>query len=280
MERRGVQPVAPAPAVAAPGAPTVATAAAQFDRAFSRRFAERAVDALLVVRGSRVLEIACGTGVFARLAARVAGADGRVVALDGEDALDAARRLEPSSSVQWWRWDGGVLPFEEGRFDVVACQHRLPHLPDPVGLVAEMARVLAPGGRLGLTTWGPIEENPAFAVQLDAAIKAGMAGSGVVDALLEACSMHRVDDLLRTVEAAGLSDVSCRTVRMLAGLPPVDQWVRDYPALPPLSAVWSDCDEVARATFLARVAELLRPFEHDGVLRVQASSRLVVARRS
>ena len=282
MERSGVQPVAPATVAdappAVPDAAALADAAAQYERAFSRRFAERAADALLVVRGSRVLEVACGTGVFARMAARVAGPGGHVVAVDGDDAL-GGRRLEPDSSVQWRSWEEGPLPFGDGSFDVVACQHSLPRLADPVGLVGEMGRVLAPGGRLGITTWGPIEENPAFAVQLDAAIKSGLGGSGVVDALLQACSMHRVDDLLRTVEAAGLTDVSCRTVRMLAGLPPADQWARHCPALPPLSAVWADCDDECRATFLARVAELLRPFEHDGVLRVQASCRLVVARR-
>jgi ubiquinone/menaquinone biosynthesis C-methylase UbiE len=296
VKRSGFRQVAPAPAAVAPGAvepallDPAATAAgagttspepewAQFDRAFSRRFAERAIDALLVVRGTRVLEVACGTGVFARLAAHVVGPGGRVVALeDADGSPETARRLEPSSAVEWRAWEGGTLPFEDGAFDVVACQHSLPRLADPLAVVGEMRRVLAPGGRLGVTTWGPIEENPAFAVQLDAAIKAGAGGAGVVDALLEACSMHRVDDLLRMVEAAGISDVSCRTVRMLAGLPPVAQWVRACPSLPPLSKAWPDWDEATRRAFLGRVTELLRPFEHEGVLRVQASCRLVVGR--
>jgi hypothetical protein len=59
----------------------------------------------------------------------------------------------------------------------------------------------------------------------------------------------------------------------------VAEWVRVYPTLPPLSRVWPQCDQSARLRFLARATELLRPFEHDGVLRVQASSRLLVARR-
>jgi SAM-dependent methyltransferase len=275
VKRSGIRQVAPAPAAADPGTDP----GAQFDRAFSRRFAERAIDALLVDRGARVLEVACGSGVLARLAARVVGATGRVVALAGTgDALEAARRVEPSSAVEWRAWDDGPLPFGDGAFDVVACQHSLPGLADPVALVGEMRRVLAPGGRLGITTWGPIEENPAFAVQLDAAVKAGPDGATLVDALLEACSMHRVDDLLRMAEAAGLTDVACRSVRMLAGLPPVAQWADTCPSLRPVSDVWPDWDEETRQAFLGRVTELLRPFEHEGVLRVQASCRLVVAR--
>jgi SAM-dependent methyltransferase len=257
-----------------------ATASATYlDPAFGRRFAERALDALVVVRGARVLDVACGTGIFARLATRVAGPGGRVVAIDSSaPALDVARRVDITGTVEWTSWDGGRLPFDDATFHVVACQHALPRMPDPTGLVSEMRRVLVPGGRLGITTWGPIEENPALAAELDAAVKAGLGGSGVVDALLRDCSLHRIDTLRDMAAGAGLTDVSCRTVRTLAQLPPVAQWVRLYPSLPPLSTVWSGFDQQSRIHFLARAAELLRPFEHDGVLRVQASSRLLVAR--
>ena len=257
-----------------------ATASAtHFDPAFGRRFAERALDGLVVVRGGRVLDVACGTGIFARLASRVVGSSGRVVGLDSSSpALEVARRIDITATIEWLAWNGGRLPFDDETFDVVACQHALPHLGDPAAVVEEMRRVLVPGGRLGLMTWGPIEENPAFAAELDAAIRAGLSDSGVVDALLLACSMHRADDLVELVSRTGLTDVSCRTVRMLASLPPVADWVRIYPSLPPLANAWGGVDQQSRIQFLARAAELLRPFEHDGVLRVQASARLLVAR--
>jgi len=216
--------------------------AQHFDPAFGRRFAERALDALVVVRGARVLDVACGTGVFGRLCAHVVGPSGRVVGIDPSAiAVAAARRIDPTSTVDWRHWDEGGLPFDDGTFDVVACQHALHRFPDPVLILEEMRRVLAPGGRLGITLWGPIEENPAF---------------------------H-----------AGLVDVSCQTIRMLAALPRVAEWVRVYPSLPPLSRVWPQCDQNVRVRFLSRATELLRPFEHDSVLRVQASSRLLVGRR-
>ncbi len=253
--------------------------ATHFDPAFGRRFAERALDALVVVRGARVLDVACGTGIFARLAARVAGPGGRVVGIDAAGpALEVARRVDITGMVSWESWDGGRLPLPDAAFDVAGCQHGLQRFSHPVPILEEMARVLVPGGRLGIMTWGPIEENPAFAAQLDAAIKSGLDSSGVVDSLLQACSLHRTDQLLALAHDAGLRDVSCRTVRMLATLPPVVEWVRVYPSLPPLAGAWQHCDQQTRIQFLARAAELLRPFEHDGVLRVQASSRLLVAR--
>lgn len=258
---------------------SAAAFATHFDPAFARRFAERALDALVVVRGTRVLEVACGTGMFSRLAARVVGPGGGVVAVDAsEPALTVARRLDISGVVDWRHWDGGRLPFDDESFDVVACQHALARFEDPLPVVTEMRRVLVPGGRIGVTVWGPIEENPALAAELDAAMKAGLEDSGVVDSLLRSCSLHRIADLLDLARRAGLPDASCRTVRTLATLPGVAEWVKVYPSLPPLAAAWARCDQQARIQFLSRASELLRPFEHQGVLRVQASARLLVAR--
>ncbi|HEY7946463.1 MAG TPA: methyltransferase domain-containing protein [Acidimicrobiales bacterium] len=251
-----------------------------FDPAFGRRFAERALDALVVVRGARVLDVACDTGVFARLSAHVVGPAGSAVGIDPSAiAVAVARHIDPTSTVNWQQWDGGGLPFADGSFDVVACQHALHRFADPIALLQEMRRVLGPGGRLGITTWGPIEENPAFAAQLDATVKAGLDDSGVVESLLDICAWHRADDLEQLALRAGLVDASCQAVRMMAALPRVAEWVRVYPSLPPLCRVWPECDQHVRVQFLARATELLRPFEHDGVLRVQASSRLLVARR-
>ncbi len=205
---------------------------------------------------------------------------GRVVGIDPSAiAVSTARQIDPTSIVEWEEWDDGGLPFDNGTFDVVACQHALHRFPDPVLVLEEMRRVLAPGGRLGITTWGPIEENPAFAAQLDATVKAGLDDAGIVEALLDPFTWHRDDDLEDLARRAGLVDISCQAIRMLAALPRVAEWVRVYPSLPPLSQIWEDCDQRARVQFLSRATELLRPFEHDGVLRVQASSRLLVARR-
>jgi ubiquinone/menaquinone biosynthesis C-methylase UbiE len=253
--------------------------AQHFDPAFGRRFAEKTVDALAVGRGSRVLEVACGTGVFARTAAHVVGPAGSVIAIDpSAGAIAAAERIDVTSSVQWRSDVGPPLPFDECSFDVVACQHALHRLDDAVDALQDMRRVLAPGGRLGITTWGPIEENPAFAALLDATIRSGFDESGVVEAILDVFSYHRVDDIRDLAHKAGFTDVTSRTVRMLAALPRAAQWVHVYPLLPPLSESWRRAGPLEREQFLARASELLRPFEHDGVLRVQASARLVVAR--
>jgi ubiquinone/menaquinone biosynthesis C-methylase UbiE len=253
--------------------------AQHFDPVFGRRFAERTLDSLVVLRGARVLDVACSTGIFARMAAHVVGPTGKVVGIDpSRAAVETARRIDVTSIVEWRNWERGALPLEDQSFDVVVCQHSLHRFNDPEALLADMRRVVAPGGRLGIMTWGPIEENPAFAAELDALVRSGLDQSGAVEILLDAFAYHRVEVLRDLVHEAGFIDVSSRTVRMLAALPGVSQWVRVYPSLPPLSRAWRECSQQARIQFLARATELLRPFEHDGVLRVQASSRLVMAR--
>jgi ubiquinone/menaquinone biosynthesis C-methylase UbiE len=258
---------------------SAASYAQHFDPAFGRRFAERALDALVVVRGARVLDVACGTGIFARLSSHIVGPSGQVVGIDPSAiAVATARRVDPTSMVAWQHWNDARLPFPDASFDVVACQHALHRFPDPIHILEEMRRVLAPGGRLGVTTWGPIEENPAFAAQLDATVKSGLDETVVVDVLLDTFAWHRAEDLELLARRAGLVDISCQAVRMLVALPRVAEWVRVYPSLPPLCHVWRSCDQQTRVRFLSRATELLRPFEHDSVLRVQASSRLLVAR--
>ncbi len=177
-------------------ATSTAVYAQHFDPVFGRRFAERALDSLVVVRGARVLDVACGTGIFARMAAHVVGPAGTVVGIDpSRAAVEAARRIDVTSIVEWRNWESAPLPFDDETFDVVVCQHALHRFDDPRAVLEDMRRVLAPGGRLGIMTWGPIEENPAFAVELDAIVKSGLDQSGVVEMLLDAFAYHRIEDL-------------------------------------------------------------------------------------
>jgi demethylmenaquinone methyltransferase/2-methoxy-6-polyprenyl-1,4-benzoquinol methylase len=107
-----------------------------------RKLAARAV----VEPGDRVLDACCGTGDLA-LAAEAAG--GRVTGLDfSERMLERARRK--SSSVEWVRGDLLDLPFEEGSFDSATVGFGVRNVADLERGLAELARVLRPGGGLAI----------------------------------------------------------------------------------------------------------------------------------
>lgn len=99
----------------------------------------------------RVLDVACGPGLLARaMAPRVA----EVVGVDLTPAmLEKGRTLLREAghdNVVLQEADAQALPFADGTFDVVVSRLALHHLADPGGAVVEMARVLRPGGRLGV----------------------------------------------------------------------------------------------------------------------------------
>ena len=105
----------------------------------------RATVAAVVRPGDRVLDACCGTGDLAVEASR-AGA--RVVGLDFSGKM-LARARRKSSAVEWVEGDVLSLPFEDGAFDAVTVGFGVRNVTDLDAGLAELARVVRPGGRLG-----------------------------------------------------------------------------------------------------------------------------------
>jgi ubiquinone/menaquinone biosynthesis C-methylase UbiE len=115
--------------------------------------------------GERVLDVACGTGVVARHAAAQVGNRGSVTGLDNNrEMLDVARQIPPPTGapIFWRQADAHALPFEDGSFELVLCQHGLQYFNDPGHAIAEMRRVLTPSGRLAVNVFSSLSDNPFF----------------------------------------------------------------------------------------------------------------------
>jgi SAM-dependent methyltransferase len=113
----------------------------------------RLVGALGVQAGDKVLDVACGTGNVTIPAARTGA---RVSGLDLTPAMlaRAAERAE-GLGVEWVEGDAEDLPFADGSFDVVLSAFGCMFAPRHEVVADELARVLRPGGRLGLCAWTP-----------------------------------------------------------------------------------------------------------------------------
>src|SRR5467141_3990924 len=108
-----------------------------------------------VQSGQRVLDVACGTGVVAITAARI-GAN--VTGLDlTPELLERARENSRTAGVEieWREGDVENIPFDDAVFDAVVSHTGHMFAPRPDVAVAEMLRVLKPGGTIAFSTWPP-----------------------------------------------------------------------------------------------------------------------------
>jgi SAM-dependent methyltransferase len=116
---------------------------------------EKLVERVGVNPGMRVLDVACGTG-NAAIPAALAG--GSTVGLDiTPELLDHARRhaAEAGVEVEWVEGDAEALPFEDGSYERVLSTFGVMFAPRHAIAAAELARVCAPGGVIGMANWTP-----------------------------------------------------------------------------------------------------------------------------
>lgn len=117
----------------------------------TRQAVEPTLEAAGVAAGMTLLDACCGPGVIASAAlargARVSGIDfsAEVVALARREVADA----------EFQQGDVQSLPFADDRFDAVVCGYGIIHVPDPARALAELYRVLKPGGRVAVSVWEP-----------------------------------------------------------------------------------------------------------------------------
>ena len=223
--------------------------------------------------GTRVLDVACGTGIVARLAAEIVGEKGRVVGLDLNQAmLDVARRL--GHSIEWRQGDAASLPFPDGSFDVVFCQAALMFFPDPTAAVGEMARVVDPKGTVAIQVWDRTADQPAYRPFIDVATR--HAGPEAVSILSAYFALGDLDTLRETFQEAGLEVAQVRTETTTMHFASVEEFVDVEVRSTPLGERLSE-EAIGRIVSESRT-EGLSPFvTEDGRLDVPIRGHLIKA---
>jgi ubiquinone/menaquinone biosynthesis C-methylase UbiE len=118
------------------------------------------LDAARVATGSRVLDVACGTGVVVRAAlARRCAAMGIDL---NRSMLQVAGELAPEA--RFIQGSASALPFRASAFDAAMMQFALMYVPDRSLAIREMRRIVAPGGGVAAVVWAKIELNPGYRV--------------------------------------------------------------------------------------------------------------------
>jgi len=170
------------------------------------QWAHRVVELAEINLGSKVLDVACGTGVLAREAQLETGMTGKVTGLDySEKMLDVARRK--SSMIEWLHGDASDLPFRMNHFDRVMCQFSITSLANRVHAIKEMLRVCRPNGFVVLAVWSSLGHSNAYKVLIDLVRKhAGATAASNVAAPWSLGSPGIMDALLLS---AGVNEYEC-----------------------------------------------------------------------
>jgi ubiquinone/menaquinone biosynthesis C-methylase UbiE len=232
--------------------------------------------------GQSVLDVACGTGIVARLAAERMTA-GRVVGLDlNEGMLAVARSVSVTGApIEWHEGSALNLPFDNGLFDIVLCQLGLQFFPDQPLALREMKRVLVPSGRVALSVYSAIEHTPAadaFAKALDHCLGSDASRTKRAEHIFPAA-----DGLGALMARAGFESISLNTVTKVITFPSVLDYVRFQLLATPMTSLLGGRNEAEREGIVKAVTNDTKSFLDtemllDGRLSFPQEAYVAIAR--
>jgi len=258
------------------GSPVVAyfdTVADSYDQVlpFFASFAAATVAALTLPPGARVLDLAAGRGALSR---ELAGRAGRLVAVDAAPRM-AELLARDLPGVETHRMDAAALGFPDATFDLVVAGFVVHIMADPAAAVAEVSRVLRPGGQFAFTIPGRADGSPdPWTDPADDLLgeyrkyQAGGSGYRPNDA-----------DEEELLDQAGFTDVSWQTLEIAIGVPDGDtywRFTRSHGAGAMVNGLPDDKRAELRDRLVAAVDAVV---DADGDFTLRRSATLALARR-
>ena len=237
-----------------------------------------ASDALLsatgVADGTRVLDVGAGTG---ELAARAAGLGADVTAVDPDAGmLDlVATALDRSRVRQAALPD---LPFTDASFGVVLASFVVNHVPDPRAAVRELARVAAPGGRVGVTIW-PSGQNTQSRLWAAVLAESGAVVPPSVGLPADLDFPRTREGLAGLLAGAGLRDVDARPLAWVHRTAPDALWRGAAAGVGGIGTVVTSQSDEVRDAMRSAYDRLVQPLVHGGELVLPTEALLAVGAR-
>lgn len=256
-------------------------AARNYEKFFVPTIGAPTAEDLLTIAGPKsgesVLDVACGTGIVARLAAPSVGTAGKITGLDQNPGMLAvARSATPADlSIQWIEADATEMPLQDSTYDVVLCQLGLQFIPNKLAALREMRRVLKPGGRVHVSVPGP--KPRLFAAMSEGIARhIGQDGATFMDLVF---SMHDADELRDLFQRSGFRDVQIDATPKLILAPPPQEFLWQYIHSTPLAQVAKDVDENVRDSLESEVVRNWKEFVVDGNIQFRVVMNTVSAVR-
>jgi SAM-dependent methyltransferase len=224
--------------------------------------------------GERVLDLACGTGVVARLASAAVGPTGTVAGADVNPAMLAvAGSTESPGTIEWHEAPADALPFADDSFDVVLCSLGLMFFPDKPAALREIRRVLAPSGRVAILVPGPTPQAfAAFGDTLARHIDPSLRGF-----VHHVFSLHDATEIEGLLDEVGFRGAVVKSDARSLKLTAPEDFLWQYVHSTPLSAPVLQADNRNRSALEHDILEAWQPFVEDGVLTIEQGYTVATA---
>lgn len=235
----------------------------------SKRLAELAE----IESGQHILDIATGVGEPALLVAGMVGPSGRVIATDiSPQMLGIARERAASSgltNVEFVEAAAEQLDFDDASFDTILCRWGLESFPNPLDTLAEIYRMLVPGGAFATSVWDTAPKARPLAGRATAIAREmfELPSPGSEEASRSgSAESEMAQDMIR----AGFTNVHIEKMVMNLELPSTEEFIQYLIDVSPgLAAVLSDKSLEQQAEYRQRLAEELRQYvTANGSVRV------------
>jgi ubiquinone/menaquinone biosynthesis C-methylase UbiE len=188
---------------------------APWSRAVGRKF----LDWLAVPPGLRWLDVGCGTGAFTELVLEQSSPGGVSAVDPAEDQIAYARAKPAAKRVSFQLAEAQKLPFADGEFDIAAMALVITFVPDPGRAIAEMKRVVKPGGMIGTYVWDFLGKG-----NTQQPLREAVEARGILVQPTPGHVHSRLESLKAIFAGAGLEAVSVRPIEIEISYPNFDEY--------------------------------------------------------
>lgn len=247
--------------------------------------AERMLALAGITAGSRLLDIASGTGEPALTAARRVGESGQVIGTDlVEEMLAVARDLAAEAdlnNIEFHCCDAEALDIVENEFDAVTIRWGLMFMPEPQRCLEAVYRALKPEGKISVACWTAPDRNPFVALLIKTLsnymeIPTPPPGTPGIFAFADPERLHG------TLEAAGFSNIALEevTIDVLEVPDGRAYWEAISDLAAPVMALVNQLDDAARAAYIEEVIQTADTLRQGDTLRMPGNTWIASAAKA